>query len=179
MNVCVCFEYIAIVFIEKVLRRTFNGNLWLVKPPRKFEKSIVASKSLLLLRRLPRVLPPRLCLPYTYVNFNAKSHKTKIENFVRIKTFLKFCTYQDITFVNLNTNFHKILSKDFFLISVLILFVHYSKMYRCNFFKIWQENNQNTNHWFASIKTNLPKEILKMARNIEKTCFIEGALLPW
>ena len=28
------------------------------------------------------------------------------------------------------------------------------------------------------LKKNLPKEILKMAGNIEKTCFIEDALLP-
>ena len=65
-----------------------------------------------LLRRLPRDLPPRVCLPYTYVNFNAKSHKTKIE-FPSVN-FLKFCMYQDITFVNLNTDFLKILLKDFF-----------------------------------------------------------------
>ena len=60
--------------------------------------------------------------------------------------FLKFCTFQDITFVNPNTDFDKIKSKDFLLISTLNLFVHYSKMYRFIFFKIWQENDQNTTH---------------------------------
>ena len=61
------------------------------------------------LRRLHRVLPPRVCLTYTNVHFNAKSHKTKIEFFeFPSVNFLKFCTYQDITFVNLTTDFHKI-----------------------------------------------------------------------
>ena len=46
---------------------------------------------------------------------NTKSHKTKIEFFeFSSVSFLKFCTYQDITFVNVNTDFHKIKSKDFF-----------------------------------------------------------------
>ena len=103
------------------------------------------------LRRLPRILPPRVCLPYTYVNLmrNLTKQKLNFSSFLRWK-FLKFCTYQDITFVSLNTDFHKITSKDFFSISILNLFVHCSKMYRCIFFKIRQKNNQNTTHWFAS-----------------------------
>ena len=67
------------------------------------------------LRRLPRVLPPRVCLPYTYVNFNGKCHKTKIEffDFPSVNVF-KILYVSRHTFVNLNTDFHKIQSKDFF-----------------------------------------------------------------
>ena len=44
LNAFVCFEYrnIAIVFIEKVLRKHSMVIFDLVKPPKKFEKSIVA-----------------------------------------------------------------------------------------------------------------------------------------